>query len=342
MVGSERYEDGSMKTGPPDKLTFFCELYCEELVRLFSDPALIEQLRTLRATISLGIVDFSDERARIVQQLNNNGVPVIAWQLLSIEQGYWYNMANAEQAVSGYQEFLEWTHKHNLRWSGLGVDIEPDITEFQHLLTHKLRIIPALFKRIFTKKCFDDACKTYHALVTQMQNDGYAVDSYEFLFMDDDRKAGSCLLGRLLGVSDVPANRRVLMLYTSFFRPYGAAVLCNYACGADSVAVGSTGGGVELDGMDQTPLSWDEFSRDLRLARGSCDDIHVFSLEGCVKQGFIELLTGFDWDLPVRIPQPLTFLLTIVRVISIPLLWLTNHPFLTGLVSGLMLYHLFF
>lgn len=330
-----------MTTEAPKNLTFFCELYSDDLVKLFSDPCIIEQLRTLGATISLGIVDFSDERASVVQQLNKNGISVIAWQLLSVEQGYWYNMSNADQAISGYEEFLEWTNKHNLRWAGLGVDIEPDITEFQDLLTNKLRVIPVLFKRIFRKKRYDDACKIYHALVTKMQNDLYTVDSYEFLFMDDDRKAGSCLFGRILGVTDVPANRRVLMLYSSFFRPYGAAVLCNYACGADSVAVGLTGGGVELDGIEQPPLNWEELSRDLRLARRSCEDIHIFSLEGCVKQGFIEPLTRFDWNHPVKIPQPLTSLLTFARVLSFPVLWLSTHPFLSGLISGLMLFLIF-
>ena len=317
-------------------------MYEDDLARLFSEPTLIEQLKTLDATVSLGIVDLSDQRARIVRQLNKNGIPVIAWQLLSMEQGYWYNMANADQAVSGYEEFLEWSNHHNLHWSGLGVDIEPDIKEFQHILSNKMRVLPILLKRIFIKKCFDDACKTYHALVTKMKADGYAVDSYEFLFMDDDRRAGSCLLGRLLGVTDVPANRRVLMLYSSFFRPYGAAVLCNYACGADSVAIGSTGGGVELDGMDQKPLSWDEFSRDLRLARCSCDDIHIFSLEGCVQQGFLEPLIKFDWDCSVKKPQLLSSIFTIARIITFPILWLTTHPYITGLVLGLILMYLFF
>ncbi|MBE9527008.1 MAG: hypothetical protein IME94_08545 [Proteobacteria bacterium] len=330
-----------MITEAPKSLTFFCELYSDDLVRLFSEPCLIEQLQTLGATISLGIVDFSDERAHVVHQLNKNGIPVIAWQLLSIEQGYWYNMSNADQAISGYEEFLEWTNKHNLHWAGLGVDIEPDISELQDLLTNKLRIIPVLFKRIFRKKHYDDACKIYHALVTKMQNDHYTVDSYEFLFMDDDRKAGSCLLGRMLGVTEVPANRRVLMLYSSFFRPYGTAVLCNYACGADSVAVGSTGGGVELHGMNHTPMNWDELSRDLKLARRYCDDIHIFSLEGCVEQGFMEPLIDFDWNHPIHQPQPLTFLLIIMRFISRQILCLMTHPFLTGLAFCLIFFWLF-
>lgn len=323
-----------MNNGPPKKLTFFCELSRDNLTTLFSNPELYIQLRKLNATISLGIIDFSEERANIVHKLNEHNIPVIAWQLLRKEDGYWYNMDNVSQATMGYAEFLDWTSQHNLRWAGVGVDIEPDISEVHNLLNNKFRIISSLFKRLCRKKCFDDACKEYHALISRMQYDGYKVDSYEFLFMDDDRKAGSCILGRVLGVTDVPSNRRVLMLYSSFFRPYGAAVLCNYACGADSVAVGITGGGVELPGINAAPLNWDEFSRDLRLARQSCNDIHVFSLEGCVEQNFMDGLISFDWHAPVKQP-PMTFMLTIVRFITRLILWLTAHPFIIGLAVGL-------
>ncbi|RUM94458.1 MAG: hypothetical protein DSZ28_03060, partial [Thiothrix sp.] len=86
-------------TEPPNKLTFFCELYTDDLVKLFATPGLIEQLQALRASVSLGILDFSDERADIVHRLNKQGIPVIGWQLLPVEQGYWYNMANAPEAV---------------------------------------------------------------------------------------------------------------------------------------------------------------------------------------------------------------------------------------------------
>lgn len=325
-----------MDNGTPEKLTFFCELSSDKLIKLFSNQQLYTQLIKLQATISLGILDFSDARAKIVQQLNEHNIPVIAWQLLSKEEGYWYNMDNASQAAMNYGQFLAWSNKHNLRWDGIGVDIEPDISEIHKLLSNKLRIIPAIFKRIYKTKCFDDACKEYHSLVSRMQNDGYKVDSYEFLFMDDDRKAGSCILGRILGVTDVPTDRRVLMLYSSFFRPYGAAVLCNYACGADSVAVGITGGGVEFPGINSAPLNWHEFSRDLRLARHSCEDIHVFSLEGCVEQNFMEGLISFDWNLAVKQPQPMTFMLKIARFFSQLVLWLTAHPFLIGLLIGFL------
>lgn len=317
------------------KLTFFCELHPAELAKLFANTQLIPWLQALNAQVSLSIQDFSSERAEIVRRLNVNGIPVIAWQLLPVEQGYWYNMGNAHHAETGYHEFLAWTSEHKLQWAALGVDIEPDMAEFQQLLKHPLKLAPALLRRLTQRKPHDDAGKAYHSLIMHMRRDGYAVHSYEFMFMEDDRRAGSCLLGRMLGVAEVPANKRVLMLYSSFFRPYGVPVLCNYACNASAVAVGITGGGVELEGLsEKPPLSWEELSRDLRLAASHCQDIHIFSLEGCVEQGFMQRLIPFDWSQPVHQPWMATYLLNTIRIISYGVLWLTAHPFLSGSVFG--------
>lgn len=317
------------------RLTFFCELHADELTRLFEQPQLISQLQAMPAQISLAIRDFTAERAMLVRRLNASGVPVIAWQLLPMEQGYWYNIHNAHQAVAGYDEFLTWTKQYDLQWAAIGVDIEPDITEFQDLLKRPLRVLPSLFRRISKRQHYDEASRIYHSLITRIQRDGYAVHSYEFLFMEDDRRAGSCTLSRLLGVTEVPADKRVLMLYSSFFRPYGVAVLCNYACQADAVAVGITGGGVEIEGMShKAPLSWEELSQDLRLAARHCRDLHIFSLEGCVAQGFMEPLLRLDWTQPADQPHILTGVLMIARLLSHGLLWLTNHPFLSGGLIG--------
>ena len=51
------------------------------------------------------------------------------------------------------------------------------------------------------------------------------------------------------------------------------------------------------------PLSWDELSGDLRRARRLCADLHVFSLEGCVRQGFLPRLQAFDWGGPGGAPK---------------------------------------
>ena len=317
-----------MSAGIPITLTFFCELDGKALKALFSDASVTDRLRALGARVSLGILDFSDERAAVVCQLNSAGVPVIAWQLLSREQGYWYNLCNAAQASERYKEFLAWTEQRGLRWAGIGVDIEPDISEIQQLLTHKSRLIRTVLKRGCGKKRFSEARAAYHALVERMHVDGYPVHSYEFPFMVDDQRVGSSWLQRIFGVTDVPSDQRVLMIYSSFFRPYGSAVLCNYARDADSVGIGLTGGGVELDGIEHlAPLSWNEFTRDLRFAGSCCREIHVFSLEGCVRQGFLERLQDLDWNCVAKCPQPWTAFVALLRAGLRAALWSMVHPY---------------
>jgi hypothetical protein len=317
-------------------LTFFVELEGAALQQLFADPDIIDHLKALNARISLGIVDLSPQRADVVRRLNQAGIPVIAWQLLPQEQGYWYNMCNASQAVTRYQEFQQWSLSENLSWQGIGVDIEPDISELKYLFNHKFKFIRALFKRGCSKKRLLEAQKIYHSLVEQMQSDGNVVYSYEFPFMVDEKRAGSTLLRRIFGVTDIPSDKRVLMLYTSFFRPIGTSFLCCYSKEAHSVAIGITGGGVEIEGVTHPPsLNWEELSRDMRLAAKCCHDIHIFSLEGCIEQGFLERLHDFDWYQPTTAPHPMMTVLNMLRLCFMGMLWLTTRP--TALVMLLFI-----
>jgi hypothetical protein len=96
------------------------------------------------------------------------------------------------------------------------------------------------------------------------------------------------------------------MLYSSFYRPFSAALLASYAPEADVVGLGITGGGVNEPGLPQfAPLTWDEFERDLRLAWNWRDQLFIFSLEGCVQNGYLDRLKTFKWDAPILLPQTL-------------------------------------
>ncbi|WP_224240077.1 hypothetical protein [Hyalangium gracile] len=286
----------------PPRLTFFCELAAEPLQALFEEPAVLEHLVALKASVSLGLVDLAPERAGVVRRLHAAGIPVIAWQLLPTEQGYWFNLDNAPQAAARYAAFREWTAAHQLRWDGVGLDIEPDLHELRQLLSRRWRQLLVLLRRLRRGERLRQARDAYLALMARIREDGYRVDTYQLPLIVDERQAGSTLLQRLLGVVDLPADREVLMLYSSFVRPHGASLLESYAAQAGSVGVGSTGGGVELPGAGAAPpLSWEELSRDLLLARRRCADLHVFSLEGCVRQGFLPRLRTFDWSAP---PEP--------------------------------------
>jgi hypothetical protein len=310
------------------------------LEALFADPSVIDDLTALGAGVSLGILDLGPERAAAVQRLNEAGVPVVAWLLLPKEEGYWFNVGNAPQAAARYADWTAWTTEHGLQWTGLGIDIEPDIREIEQLLSDPRRWVPSLLRRAFDSEGLRRAQAAYGALVTQMRADGYRVESYEFPFIVDERRAGATLLQRLAGLVDVPVDREVLMLYTSWFRSVSPGVLWSYAPDAGSVAVGSSGGGVEIEGLGELPpLGWEEFSRDLRLARHWHEKVYVFSLEGCVRQGFLARLKTFDWERPITPPLETARQVEAVRRALRAVLWASAHPLvvLVGLVAALWL-----
>jgi hypothetical protein len=289
-----RRDDGGWPT-----LSFFCELRGPELVRLFADEALIPLLLRLGATVTIGLVDLSRERAEVVRRLNRMGVPVAAWLLLPEESGYWFNAHNAHEAWERYGDFIAWTRAHGLRWERVGIDIEPNIDEVRMVRQRPLALLRAL-PRIF--RCIRENREMYQGLVARIHGDGYPVDAYVFPFIHTEREAGTEVLQRITGMIDLRVDREIAMLYTSFVRPHGQGFLDFYARHFPAVAVGVTGGGVEEGLNPPPPLTWDEFARDLRLTRRHTRDIHVFSLEGCVEQGYLERLVSFDWGVPTHAP----------------------------------------
>jgi hypothetical protein len=317
-------------------LTFFCELGASELKSLFIDGSLTERLGALGARVGLGILDLAPDRASVVQELNEAGIPVVAWLLLPMEQGYWFNVNNALQATARYHAFKDWTEEHRLQWVGIGLDIEPDIREVERFVTDRPRLLLNILCRSFSSERFRTAQAMYRALVSEMQLDGYQVDSYHIPLMVDERRAGSTLLQRVAGLVDVPSDREVLMPYTSFLRPHGPGILWSYASDAKSIGIGSTGGGVQVAGLgDVPPLRWEELTRDLRLAKRWSDDIHIFSLEGCLQQGFLQRFIDFNWDGPVEIPFESARMIDRLRKGLRVILWISAHPLfiLMGLVG---------
>ena len=341
-------------------LTFFCELKAEELRAVFSSPSLFEDLVALEASISLGILDLSQERADVVRQLNQRGIPVIAWLLLPEEQGYWFNLDNAPQAPAFYQDFTEWTRQNELLWVGVGFDIEPDIRELQQATDQWWQLLPTVFRRIFDGGRLERGQQAYNGLVRQVQLDGYLVESYQFPVMVDERMVGSSLIQKVAGLVDLQVDREVFMIYTSALRPYGPGVLWNYLsgcpplrsgdrkrrsarrrlyAGAPAIGIGSTGGGVDIELVDSNPLEWEELARDLQIAWHWCNDIYIFSLEGCVQQGYLSWLKRLNWEGPMLYPIQQSILVGRWRRFLRSILWVSAHPFivLLGLLGSIWL-----
>ncbi len=280
-------------------LTFACELPAVELVAFFAEPGIIAELRHLAATVSLGIIDLTPERASAVRQLNAAGVPVVAWQLLPKDEGYWYNLLNAEKAAARYAAFQRWTATEGLRWAAVAIDIEPDINQLGDFTGDTQAALRAVIRGRLSKRALRAAEDRYRALVAQMHADGYTVQSYVIPPIVDERRVGATLLRRLFRLGDIATDGETLMLYTSFMGNFGEGVLWSYSRAAQSIGLGSTGGGVEEGGLAaQQPLTWAALTHDLLVARQWQRPIFIFSLEGCVRQGYLARLREFDWEAP--------------------------------------------
>jgi hypothetical protein len=146
------------------------------------------------------------------------------------------------------------------------------------------------------------------------------------MFLVDERNAHTTLLERIFGVVDVRSDREVLMLYTSFTRQLGAALIWHYGPVAQTIAVGSTAAsGDPATDAKNPPLNWEEFSRDLIVAHHFSPVIGVYSLEGCVRQGFIARLKTMDWTQAVVIPAQSLKQVTQVSKGVHAILWLGSH-----------------
>lgn len=311
---------------PQPHLTFFCELDAPSLQSLFSHADVVDDLKDLSAGISLGILDFSSERAEVVHLLNRHEIPVTAWLLLPKEQGYWFNLDNYSQAQALYDSFCEWTRQQGLVWDGIGLDIEPDIREVEQFLQNKWSLLPLILRRTFERGQVKRAQAAYRLLVERIRADGYRVECYQFPPIVDERMLKSTYLQRVFRIVDVPCDREVLMLYSHFIRPLGVGILWSYAPQAQAIAVGSTSSGVDGELARFRPLSWQELERDLRLAWHWCDDLYIYSLEGCVQQGFLPRLKTLVWDQPMLIPYAATQAANRLRRILRTWLWIATHP----------------
>ena len=308
------------------RLTFACELDRARLTRLFSDASVIEDLQALGAHITLMLSDFSPERAAVVKKLNAASIPVVAIPLLPYEEGYYFTPENTQRAAERYDEWKVWTAQHGLVWEGVGLDIEPEARLYQQIMDNPWGLVPMLLPRLADSERPRRAKAAYTALIDRIHADGYSVENYQFPLIADERRAGSTLLQRLMGLVDVRTDREVWMQYNSFVPTLGPGMLWSYGPEAQALAVGTTGGGPDVPGHPQfAPLSWEEFARDLRLARCWSDDLFVHSLEGCVWQGYLGRLRSFDWEQPVRPPKT-ALLAGALRALLRGSLWASAHP----------------
>lgn len=316
----------------PQLMFACCDQGAGQMQSLFADPRVIADLKDLHAGLAVAIPDFSPERAEFVRRLNQAGIPAIAWLLLPKEQGVYFNAENAPAAATYFAAFDAWSRGQGLRWDGVGLDLEPNFSELAALKGHGWQLLTTLLRRAVNGQHMLRARQAYSALISNIRSRDYFVQTYQLPFLPVERKAHSSLPDRLLGTVDVRGDQEVLMLYTSFARPLGAAVIWTLGPDAQAISIGITAGD---PGANPAPLNWSEFSRDLIVAGHFSHLIGVYDLEGCMVQGFLPRLKTMDWSQSVTIPADAIRRADRRRRMLELILWISSH--LLYLVAVLLL-----
>lgn len=192
---------------------------------LFADHDVVAALHNLHAQVAVAIADFSPERAQVVRFLNQQQIPVIAGVTLQTKDGPYFNAENAVEAPAQFAAFEKWTRENGLRWDAVGIDIEPNYGELAALKNHRLRLITTLLRDGLDGRRIERAQEAYSALIRQLQAQGYPVETYTMPYGPVERNLHTTLLDRLLGTVDVRGNENDLMIYTSYARPVGSAII---------------------------------------------------------------------------------------------------------------------
>jgi hypothetical protein len=285
-----------MTPGKPN-ITFFVELASEPLEALFERPEVLPFLAAQGCALSMGILDLTSSRAALVRRLESSGVPVTAWLLLDVKNGYWLNADNADRALERWHETAAWAEREGLRFHRVGLDIEFPRTESEGAIRDKRRAFVSMLQRRRSREQILEAERAYGKVVEEIRTTGRTVEVYQFPYLLDERAAGTTLLRRSLGLVDIPVDAEVYMLYSSYLGRAGAQV---YFADAPCIALGVTGGGVNVNNPDAQRLflSWERLAEDLRAAAAHTREVYIFSLEGCVERDMLHSIAGMSWDEP--------------------------------------------
>ena len=282
-------------------ISFFNELKSPELVQLFKDSTIIPNLQAIHGEIRMGTLDLTPERAAIVKKLNEAGIPVVAWVVLTEDDGYFSNSINAHLSKKRYQEIKNWANQNQLKLKGIGFDFEIDMNDLKLAKSSPLKLVCKMFTRLYE----DDnnlklAKLKYDTLMTQVKADGYVVEGYYMPYINDEVANGTSAIQKMTRFIRYNTGNDIPMLYSSLngngdgmLKLYGADIHL-YAAG-----LGSTGGGIDTSGL----LSYERLVHDMNVAFKTVKEVHIFSLEGAVKSGMLSKLLTYQYDSTVAYNQ---------------------------------------
>lgn len=149
---------------------------------------------------SLAIRDFSEERAKAIQLLQEYGIPIIANLMMPEELGYWINMDNIAFAHTRYKQFSEWESKYNLDFFAIGLDINFHLQDVKDLAAGRFeQLYKKVATRFYNMTGYLRAREYLKELTTRIHRDGYSVQSYLIPVVYDERECRSTKFQRASG-----------------------------------------------------------------------------------------------------------------------------------------------
>jgi hypothetical protein len=281
---------------PAPRLTYFVELSATRLQQLLARRGVLEGLERAGDALSVAMLDLSVERRDALRAAAARGIPLTAWLVVDVADGYWMTADNVHLVHRRYRELRAWARVQGLPFVAVGLDLEPPHADVQAIVDQGRSALLGLLSLRRSHRALRHAAEQCTALVDEIRADGYRIETYQYPLVLDERRARSTLLQRTLGMVDVRADRDVLMLYASVLpAPLGDALIDAYP-DAEAIAVGVTGGGVSFLQRLLAPreLDLERLLLNLRRARRYSDELYVFSLEGCVASGTFEALCVAD------------------------------------------------
>jgi hypothetical protein len=282
-------------------ISFFNEMNSYDLSILFDDTSVIDALKKMNAQVSMGMVDLTFVRAQVIKKLNMAGIPVVAWLLLPEEEGYWFNASNGLMALKRYRDVKQWADFNGLDFKAIGIDLELDINDARLIQENPWNLFWMVPPRLYDNAEVEKGRREYAQLIETIQHDGYKVESYYASFIKDETSLGYTSIQQATKFLDIKTDKEIPMLYSSFMgNPDGLIKVYGSDIGLKAVAVGSTGGGVDTT---LPTLTYEQLAHDISMASKFADEVYIFSLEGCVKKGYLNKLVNEHFDSTIPYDQ---------------------------------------
>lgn len=151
----------------------------EALMELFKKDDLADFLAKNNFEITLAMTRLDDKTAETIKYLNEKKVPVTAWIVLEDNEGYWTNKTNVDKTKEKTEAVKEWAKVNELRFEGIGFDMENPIQLKSALVQMNLRELYKEFKNYLkTGTNVNEAQRKLGEYIDKLKSENIQTEAY--------------------------------------------------------------------------------------------------------------------------------------------------------------------